>query len=48
MQKETGGTSLHMTVAASKLLSVSVASIIVFAIFGHSQASVLAAELTYR
>ena len=48
MQKEDGGTSLHMTVSASKLLSVSVASIIVFAIFGHSQESVLAAELTYR
>ena len=48
MQKEAGGASLHMTVSASKLLSVSVASIIVFAIFGHSQESVLAAELTYR
>ena len=48
MQKEAGGASLHMTVSASKLLSVSVASIIVFAIFGHSQESVLAAELIYR
>ena len=44
---EAGG-SVHVTLFAAKIFSVSVSFSITYAIMVHSQDSVLAMELTYR